>query len=68
MADLGVPGFVPGDAGQIVFRLEVAEADVPEERAEGLDGVDLVALRPQEPQPQVLVGVGGETRRPSATS
>ena len=60
MADLRVAGFVPGDPGEVVFRFEVEEADVPQERAEGLDRVDFVALGAQETQPQTLVRVGGK--------
>ena len=48
--------------GQIVLGLEVAEADVPEECAERLDRVDLVVLRAEETQPQILVRTGGKPR------
>src|SRR5881397_3596419 len=62
MADLGVARFIPGDAPQIVFGLEIFEANVPNERAERFDGVDFVALRADEAQPDIFVGILRETR------
>src|ERR1051325_6968713 len=61
MANFGVTGFVPGDARQIVFGLEIFEPYVPDECAEGLDGVDLVALGADKTKADVFVGVFWKT-------
>ena len=62
MPDLGVARLVPGDAREVVLGIEILEADVPEERAERLDRVDLVALGADEAQADGLVGVCVEAR------
>src|SRR5713226_4414097 len=60
MADLSVPRFIPGDPRQVVFGLKILEANVPNEGAERLDGIHLVALRANETKAQVLVGILGK--------
>ena len=45
MTDFRVPRFVPGDACQIVLRLKIDEANVPQKGAERLNGIDLIPLR-----------------------
>src|SRR5438067_2162798 len=57
MPDLRVPRFIPGDPRQVVFGLEIFEANVPNESAKRLDGIDLVALSANEAKAQVLVGI-----------
>src|SRR5437588_8830585 len=60
MPDLRVPRFIPRDPCQVVFGLEIFEANVPNESAKRLDGIDLVALRANEAKAQVLVGILGK--------
>src|SRR5687767_11407162 len=60
MANFGMSGFVPGDPSQIVFGLEITEADVPKESAEGFDGIDLVALGANETEAEIFIGILGE--------
>ena len=60
MPDLRVPRFIPRDPRQVVFGLEIFEANVPNESAKRLDGIHLVALRANEAKAQVLVGILGK--------
>src|SRR5206468_11294129 len=62
MTDFRVPGFVPGNSGQIVFGLEILEPNVPDECAEGLDGVHFIALRAHETEAEVFIRILGEAR------
>ena len=57
MADFGVARLVPGDAGEFVFGLEILKANVPNERAERFDGIDFIALRANEPEANIFVGI-----------
>ena len=59
VAHLSVACLIPCDAGEVVLGLEVLEAHVPDECAEGLDGIDFVALGADEAEPFILVGIGG---------
>ena len=52
MADLGMAGLVPCHPREVVLRVEILEANIPDESAERLDGVDLVPLRADETEPQ----------------
>src|ERR1051325_9511900 len=61
MADFGVARFVPGNARQVVFGLEILEANVPNECAERFDGIDFIALRANETQANVFVGIFWKT-------
>src|SRR5439155_13873831 len=57
VTDLGVARLVPGDAREVVLGLKILEPNVPDERAERLDGIDFVALRANEPQAKGFVGI-----------
>src|SRR5690349_19616938 len=62
MTDLGVMRFIPGDASQVILGLEILEPDVPDKRAECLNGIHLVALRADKAQSEALVRVLRKTR------
>src|SRR6266496_4095316 len=60
MPNLGMPRFIPGDPRQVIFGLKILEANVPNESAECLNGIDLIALCADETKTQVLVGIFGK--------
>ena len=40
-----------------MFRLKILEPNVPDKGAECFDGIHLIALRANESQPEILVGI-----------
>tara|TARA_Y100000385_G_scaffold260875_1_gene291137 strand:- start:79 stop:234 length:156 start_codon:yes stop_codon:yes gene_type:complete len=48
MTYFGVSRFIPSDAGEIVFCIEIFEADVPHKGAKGFDCVDFITLGADE--------------------
>ena len=61
MANFGMPGFVPRYAGKVIFGLKIFKPNVPDERAEGFDGIDFVALGADKTKADVFVGVFWKT-------
>src|SRR5258706_6579385 len=60
MTNFSVSRFIPCDPSQVVLGLKILEANVPNEGAERLDGIDLVALCANETKTQALVGILGK--------
>src|SRR5262245_43380212 len=61
MSDFSVPRLVPRNPREIVFGIEIFKSNVPDESAEGFDGIDFVPLSANETQADAFIGIFGIT-------